>query len=142
MFWRKKGKSGRRSIFGRVRQTSGVRAVTEDFVHHHMGAERQAKKIAAKRQLSVSHTIDIGALSALTGEMRTRQEQGYYIPENQVDNPNGNVNQYLTANEYPIWETYLDDRGRPKKPKIIQRQFYYDAPAAVGNACHHFDGVA
>jgi hypothetical protein len=142
MFWRKKGKGGRRSIFGRVRQTSAVQAVTEDFVHDHMGTERQAENIAARRQLPVSHTIDIGALSTLTSEMRTRQQQGYYTPQNQVGNPNGNANQYLTANEYPIWETYLDDRGRLKKPKIVLRRFYYDAPAAIGYACHHFDGVA
>lgn len=133
---RKKGR------FATVAHSPGATAVTNTFVSSHMGNRRDAERIARGRGLPVSHTIDIRELGVLLGEMRTRQQGGYYIPANQVNNPNGNLNQYLTGNEYNIWEIATDNKGRPKPTRLVRRPFYYDAPAGHGNACHHFDGLA
>lgn len=135
---RRKGK-GR---FAQVAHSPGAAAVTNMFVTSHMGNERAARTIAETRGLPVSHTIDIRDLGDLLSEMRTRQQQGYHVAANHVNNPNGNPNQYLTANTYNIWETRTDNKGRLKPTRLIERQFYYDAPAAHSGACHHFDGVA
>ena len=132
--------------FRQVRQSEGVQAVTEDFVRSHTGsAESEAKEIATIRYqndgITTSHTIRSDGLKDLIGEMRGRQQEGYYVAENRKDNPNGNPGQFLTQNEYPILETKTDNRGRQKEPSVKMRKFYYDVLPANG-ACHHFDGVA
>lgn len=132
----------RKGRFTQASRSPGARALTQMFITSHMGGKRSARNIAATRQLPVSHTIDISELGRLQGEMHARQQQGYHVAANQVANPNGNANQYRTANTYKIWETTSDSKGRLKSTKLVQRPFYYDAPAGMGGALHHFDGPA
>jgi hypothetical protein len=134
--------SQRKGKFSAVAKSPGGNSVTSLFIQSHMGNKKNAEQTALNRGLPVSHTIDIGQLSKLLGEMHTRQQQGYYVAANQVSNPNGNPNQYLTGKTYKIWETKTDNKGRLKPTKEINKRFYYDAPAGHGNACHHFDGIA
>ncbi len=140
-----RGKRKGKGKFSTVAASPAAQSVTNMFIQQHMGNKAAAHQMAQNRAdsgITASHTIDLTETARLLSEMQQRIATGYYIPENQVMSPYAGGMQYLTGNSYKIWETSIDSRGRVKKTKEINKQFYYDVLGIAGNALHHFDGPA
>ena len=139
------GKRKGKGKFSTVAASPAAMAVTNMFINQHIGNHSAAVQTAQNRAgtgIAASHTIDLTETARLLSEMQQRITAGYYIPENQVMSPYAGGMQYLTGNIYKIWETKFDKKGRLKKTKMINKQFYYDVLEIAGNALHHFDGPA
>ena len=140
---------GRRKNKGKVISGSNAELyITTAFAEKHMGSEDDAVAIAEKRfyeRIPFSHVVARSEMKNLIAEIKDREANTYHIPNNQKPNTKNNNNmQYLTDKTYDIYEVKYTNKGKAKKPKVVQKKFFYDVilnPTNNINAIHHFDGV-